>query len=141
VSFERWRFFVEASTSREQRMTASDEPGVGADVQLVAAGLRTSWALVQGGFELAPCVALTLEHLRAQGTGDEIAPRSADATWLAAGIGVQVRWRLVSWFGLFGGVSGQIEGSRPTITVDGVGTLGQTWPASLTVMVGPEWIL
>jgi hypothetical protein len=141
VSFERWRFLVEGTVWRTEHLTASDEPSIGADVHHFTAGLGACWAMLPGRLELSPCAVVTVEHLSARGTGEHIASRSANSTWLAAGIGVQARWRLVSWFGLFGGVSGQIEGSRPVIAIDGVGRLGQTWPASLTVMVGPEWIL
>jgi hypothetical protein len=38
-------------------------------------------------------------------------------------------------------VSGQIEGSRPRIAIDDVGTLGQVRSISLMVAAGVEWIL
>jgi len=140
ASFHRWRFLVEGAVWRTQRMTASDEPGVGADVGLITVGPRACWAAVQGRFELAPCLVLTVQHLWAEGSGDHIAPRSAEATWLAAGAGAQARWRLAAWFALVGRVSAQVETSRPIVAIDGVGTLGQIGPVSLTLALGPEWI-
>jgi len=140
ASVARWRFLVEGAVWRTQRMTASDEPGVGADVGLITVGPRACWAAVQGRFELAPCLVLTVQHLWAEGSGDHIAPRSAEATWLAAGAGAQARWRLAAWFALVGRVSAQVETSRPIVAIDGVGTLGQIGPVSLTLALGPEWI-
>jgi hypothetical protein len=122
-------------------MKASEEPGTGADVQRFAADLEACWALLPGRFEVAPCLTFGLEHVSARGSGDHISPRTGSILWPAAGVGLQARWRLLTWFGLFGGVNGQIEGSRARIAIDGVGVLGQMWPASLTVTLGPEWIL
>jgi hypothetical protein len=141
VSFERLRILVEGSAFRSQRMTAKDDPGTGADVHRIAAGLQGCWAFSGGHFEVAPCLTFSLEHLNGRGSGEHIAPRTGSVTWPAAGIGVQARWRILSWFGLFGAAGGQVEGSRPRLAIDGVGTLGQTWPGSLTVTLGPEWIL
>lgn len=141
VSLDRFRVLVEGSVWRSQRVTASDDPGTGADVQRFAAGLEACWALLPGRFEVAPCLTFGLEHLRARGSGDHVAPRTGGILWPAAGVGLNARWRLLAWFGLFGGVNGQIEGSRPRLAIDGVGVLGQMLPASLTVTLGPEWIL
>lgn len=140
ASFDRWRFLVEGAVWRTQQMMASDEPGVGADVSHVSIAPRACWAAVQGSFELAPCVAIDVEHLWAEGFGDHIAPRTEEATWLAVGAGADARWRLAAWFALFGRLSAQFETSRPIVAIDGVGTLGQIGPVSLTFALGPEWI-
>jgi hypothetical protein len=140
ASFDRWRFLVEGDLWRTQRMTASDEPSVGADVGLISVGPRACWAALQGNFELAPCLVLTVQHLSAEGSGDHIAPRTAEATWLAAGAGARARWRLAAWFALVGRLSAEVETSRPIVAIDGVGTLGQIGPVSLTLALGPEWI-
>jgi hypothetical protein len=121
-------------------VTASDEPSIGADVQLISFGLRPCWALLEGRFDLAPCLSFTVEHVRAEGSGDHIASRTADATWIAAGIGAQARLRATSWFAVVGRVSAEAETSRPLIAIDGVGTLGQIWPVSIRLLLGPEWI-
>lgn len=141
VSFDRWRFLVDGSIWRTQRMTASDDPGISADVGLIAVGGRTCWAALHGRVDVGPCVTLTVEHLRARGGGDHIAPRTAESIWFAAGIGAEARWRLAPWFALDARVGAELETSRPRIAIDGVGTLGQVGPASVTVMLGPEWIL
>jgi hypothetical protein len=140
ASVGRWRFLVEGALWRAQHMTARDEPGAGADVRLITVGPRMCWAAIQGVFDLAPCLTLTVEHVWAEGTGEHIAPRTAETTWLAAGIGVGTRWRMNSWFALAGRASAEIETSRPKITIDGVGQIGRLGPAALTVMLGPEWI-
>ncbi len=141
VSFERLRVLVEGGVWHSQHLTASDEPGTGADVQRVAAGLEGCWAFSSERFEVAPCLTFGLEHLRARGSGDHVAPRTGSITWPAAGVGVRARWRFLSRVGLFGAMSAEVEGSRPRLAVDGVGTLAQMWPGSLTVTLGLEWIL
>lgn len=141
ASFARWRFLAEGTGWLGQRMTVRDDPSIRADVHLVAAGLLTCWEAVRGRFGLAPCVVMTVEHLWARGTGPHVTPRTADATWIAPGLGGQAFWHPVPWFGLVGQVTAQIEASRPRIAIDGVGTLGRTQPASMALAIGLEWIL
>jgi hypothetical protein len=141
ITLERWRFLVEGTLWKKQRLSASDDPGVSAGVQLFAAGLRTCWAAFEGPLQLGPCATLTVEHVRTRGDGDHVLPATANVTWLAGGIGAEGWWRLAPWLGLVGGLSGQIEGSRPRIVIDDVGTLGQVRPVSMTLTVGVEWIL
>jgi hypothetical protein len=141
VSLDRLRLLGEGRVFGAARMTARDEPGTGADVQLAAAGFRACWAALEGPIELSPCLAVTAQHLRARGHGDHIVPRTAESTWVAAGVGAELRWRLTSWFGLIAAGIGQVEASRPRIAIDGVGILGQIGWGSVLVMAGPEWIL
>jgi hypothetical protein len=141
VSFESWRFLLEGAEWLRQNLPAKDIPGYGADIDRATVTLRTCRAQRVAAFELAPCVALSLEHVSARGTGAHVAPRSEQATLLGVGAGAQGRLYLARWFSLILGVDAQIETSRPQLSIDGVGTVGQLGPAVFTVMVGPEWIL
>jgi hypothetical protein len=125
----------------KQALKAPDQPDVGATVQRFEAAVRSCRAVPFGDFELAPCLRVSVQHLSTRGTGGHVAARTAETTWVAAGAGVQARYQLRHWFRVFGGVDVQVQTSRPRISVDGVGSLGQLWPAALTITVGSEWIL
>ena len=103
--------------------------------------LRACRTVVRSRIELAPCVALSLEHLSARGYGPQIAPSSESALWIAAGGGGQARLPLAPWLTLVAGLDVQIQTSRPVITIDGVGSIEQLGPVAGTVLVGSEWIL
>lgn len=140
LSFEHWRFYLQERAWLKQPF-ASDEADVGASIARFDATLWTCRALVLGDFEAAPCLTLGVQHVAARGTGTYVTPRTATATWFAAGVGLRVRYTLGSWFSLGAGVDGEYEVSRPQITVDDVGRLGRFAPAAVTITVGPEWIL
>jgi hypothetical protein len=141
VSYESWRFLLGGAEWLRQNMPAKDIPGYGADIDRATLTLRTCRAQRVSLFELAPCVVLSLEHVSARGTGAHVAPRSEQATGLGVGAGAQGRLYLARWFSLIVGVDAQIETSRPQLSIDGVGAVGQLGPAAFTVVVGPEWIL
>jgi hypothetical protein len=141
VSYESWRFLIQGAEWLRQNMPAKDIPGYGADIDRATVTLRTCRAQRASVFELAPCVVLSLERVSARGTGAHVAPRSEQATLLGVGAGAQGRLYLARWFSLTVGVDAQIETSRPQLSIDGVGAVGQLGPAAFTVVVGPEWIL
>ncbi|HVU05495.1 MAG TPA: hypothetical protein VHE30_27295 [Polyangiaceae bacterium] len=141
LSFDRVRFFIDAALFRSQRLTASDDPDVGADARVFTVGPRACFTVVQGVFELAPCLSLTVERLRARGSGPHIAPRTAESTWLAPGVRAEARVHLAEWLALVVAAEGRVDASRPVVAVDGVGTLGRVGLASVTGLLGPEWIL
>ncbi|HEY3253923.1 MAG TPA: hypothetical protein VGJ91_08255, partial [Polyangiaceae bacterium] len=122
-------------------MTTEQSPGYGADVDRMTLTLKGCRALRRGAFEVAPCLALSLEHISARGTGAGITARSEQATWLGVGAGAQGRVYLANWFSLLVGVDAQVETAHPRISIDGVGNLGQLGLAAFTLTLGPEWIL
>jgi hypothetical protein len=61
--------------------------------------------------------------------------------WLGLGVGVQASIHIFSWFSLALTADGQVEASRPRISIDGVGAVDQGAPAAFTATLGPEWIL
>jgi hypothetical protein len=98
-------------------------------------------SLLVSRFELAPCATVTLVHLSARGQGAHIAPRTAQATWLAAGLGLHARFHVVSWMSLVLSADGELATSRPQFVVDGVGQVRTLGPGAATLGLGTEWIL
>ena len=141
ASYDNWRFSLGGAKWQRQSVPAGDFPGFGADVDRLTATLRACPTQRFSVVELAPCLALSLEHASARGTGTHLASRSEQASWLALGGAAQARLYLAPWFSLVVGVDALLEASRPQISIDGVGNVAKLGPAAFTVMVGPEWIL
>ena len=80
-----------------------------------------------------PCALLSLEHLSARGTGAHIAAHTAGVTWLALGLGVQVRVYAAPWLSFVLGLTGEVETSRPQVLLDGVGAVETLLPAAASV--------
>jgi hypothetical protein len=121
--------------------TAGQVERYGADIRGYTTALQACRALFGPRFELAPCLLVAIEHISASGTGPHIAEVRADATWVAAGIGVLVRWNVARWLDLLAGIEVAFQTSRPTILIDDVGQVEQLLPVSFTVTLGSEWIL
>ena len=141
ASSANWQFWLEGSEWKKQQVPAGDFPGYSASVRRASASLRGCRASRFSAFELAPCLVVSVEHVSAAGAGENVAPQSQQVNWLSAGVGVQGRVYLGSWFSLTLSVDGVIEASRPRIFIGGVGLVDQIAPAAFTAMVGPEWIL
>ena len=60
---------------------------------------------------------------------------------MTAGAAIQGRLYLASWIRLLAAVGGQVELSRPRISIKGLGSVYQFAPAALTLALGLEWIL
>jgi hypothetical protein len=137
---ERWSMLAEGTYWLTHRLRSASEPGAAANIQRVEAALRTCRAFAFGRFELAPCARLAVQHLWARGTGAHIAPQTAKATWLAVTLGVQARYHIRQWFGVFAGLDAHLHTARPRLSIAELGSLGQLWPAALTISLGGEWI-
>ncbi len=141
VSFADFRFLLEGEKWWEQSVASEDFPGFGADVDRITVTARGCRELRWQRFTVAPCLTLSIEHIRAVGTGPELEPRSQRATWLAPSAGVQGLLHLTSWLSLVASLDAHIEASRPQITIDGLGDVAELAPAAVTIIVGSEWIL
>jgi predicted phosphodiesterase len=110
-----------------------------ADVQRFAAGLRGCHSFLWPRFQIAPCLALSAEHMSARGNGPHIAESEARTTWLAVGFGVQARLPLTRWLNLLAGV----DNTWWDLYADGVrGYEGGSGPESTgtkTVPVPQAW--
>jgi hypothetical protein len=141
IVFDHWTLLAEGGTWLKQTLKAHDQPGAGAKVQRIEAALRGCRAIPFGQFELAPCLRVSLQHTWARGAGAHIAARTAEASWVAAGVGVQARYHFLQWFSVVAGIDAQLETARPRLAIGGVGNLGQLGPAAFTITLGSEWIL
>ena len=141
VRLDRWSFLAEVAAWLRQTLPVSGRAGVGAEVDHIDAGLRSCYAFGWQGFELAPCVSVSLRHVWLRGSGAFIVARSAESTWVAAGVGAQTRLSLSEGLSLIAGLGVQLETSRPRIWIDGVGEVDQLAPASVTFAAGIEWAL
>jgi hypothetical protein len=142
VLIDQWRFVAEGRGWLSQRVTTtSDLEEYGAEIDRFAVTVRACRTVLQSRVELAPCLALSLEHLSARGYGPQITSRTESTLWLAAGGGGQARLPVAPWLTLVAGADIQIQTARPAITIDGVGLVEQLGPVAATVMVGSEWIL
>lgn len=137
----KWQWQLKALSWQRQSVPAPDFPGYGADVARIAADfsacreIRSSWV----GF--SPCLTAGMERVSASGTGKDIASSTQNALGMTAGAVIQGRLYLASWIRLLAAVGGQVELSRPKISIKGLGSVYQFAPAALTVALGLEWIL
>lgn len=141
ASYDAWRLWLEGTDWRHQVVPAKASPGYSADVALLTASLRGCRAWRHSLFEIAPCVVVSLERATASGAGQNVTPQAQHVIWLGLGVGVQASIHIFSWFSLALTADGQVEASRPRISIDGVGAVDQGAPAAFTATLGPEWIL
>ncbi|HEX6242689.1 MAG TPA: hypothetical protein VFZ61_17370 [Polyangiales bacterium] len=139
--FERWSFVAEGTYWLPDQLSSSDQPDAGAELQRIEAGVRSCRAFPFGQFELAPCGRVAVQQLWARGFGTDVTPQTARATWAVIGVGAQARYHFIQWFSVFGGVDAQLQTARPALAIEDLGSLGQLWPAALTLTLGVEWIL
>jgi hypothetical protein len=140
LTFRGWSLVALGQLTRTQDLAFEEYPGFGAELSRMAASLGVCRSFRLGGAELAPCVLLWLEHLRATGTGIDVVPRTKRATWLSPALGFRGHYHLMEWLALVGIVSGRVEGSRPRLSVLGLGEVERLGPAALMVAAGTEWI-
>lgn len=141
LAIDQWRFLAKgAYWFPKQAEVTSDFRQYAADLRLVSATLQVCRALTQGTLELAPCASVSALHLSARGQGAHIAAHEAQATWIAAGVGADARLHVASWLSLLVGVAGELETSRPRLSLGGVGPVATLWPAAGVLTAGAEWI-
>ena len=149
LEYANWQLQLQGISWQRQNVPAPGFPGYGADVDRIGAAFwgcrefRGSWL----GF--SPCITVGLERVSARGTGRNIAQSTENAFGMTAGVGAQGRVYLASWIRLLMAAGGQIELSRPQISIGGEATAYTSYrievyqfaPAALSVAVGLEWIL
>jgi hypothetical protein len=141
ATFDRWRFLAKGTAwLLQHKSTTIGFQDDGADIHRTTFTLEACRALVLSRLELAPCALVSLEHISARGTGAHIAARTARLTWFAGGLGVQARFYVTPWLALTASIDGQLETSRPELSLDGLGGVAHLFPAAATGTMGPEWI-
>lgn len=137
-----WRFVLSGRAWLEQSVNASDpNANFGAELQRLTGELVACRGFRSYDFEIAPCLGLALEHLKAEGFGESVTPASQRAIWLAPGAGVVGHYYAMESLAFFLGVTGYVELSRPRIVVEGLGEVAQLSPVALSFTIGAEWIL
>ena len=140
LDFGSWRVSLEGQLWLKQTLEPV-EAGPRAELQRVSAGVRGCRTLLPGRLTLAPCLRVGFEHMWARGAGPHVAARSAGASWLAFGAGLQARLGLTGWLGVVAQVDGQLAAARPRFTLSGSDDLGQRGQLALRFCLGAEWIL
>jgi hypothetical protein len=142
ASVDRWRFLARGTAWLSQHSPGADEfEPYGARTRRTSLTLLGCRSLFASRFEISPCASVSLSHLSARGEGEHIAPRTATATWVAAGLGLHARFHVVSWMSLVLSADGEFGTSRPRFVVDGVGQVQALAPGAATFGLGTEWIL
>jgi len=141
LQYEAWRFLLSGALWLGQDYEPGPFVGYGAHFGRFSGELSAcrSWGFT--GFELAPCLQLTLDDVAARGTGVGIASTNPRTAWLSVGAGLQGLWALNSRASLIFGVNGRIATSRPRFVSEGIGEISQVGPAALGVVLGCEWRL
>lgn len=118
LSFDRWRFLAEGRLWASQHETTTQR-GYEYDVELkrFSATARGCRAVLGDRFELAPCALASIHHLSATGSGHSLMGSTDTATWAAVGVGARSRFLITPWLGLVAAVDGELEFSRPEVSV------------------------
>lgn len=141
ASIDQWRFLLRGTAWLPEHVSRTDDfQQYGAEVQRTSLTLLSCRTLLHSRFEVAPCATLSLAHLSARGEGAHIAPRTAQVTWVAAGLGLHARFHVVSWLSLLLVAEGELAGSRPELVLGGVGPVETLLPGAATLGLGSEWI-
>jgi hypothetical protein len=148
LEYASWQLQLKGITWQRQNVPAPGVLGYGADVDRVGAAFWGCREFRGFRFGFSPCITVGMERVSATGTGLAIS-NTQHAIGMTAGAGAQGRVYLARWIRLLMAVGGQIELSRPQITINGEGApyssnqfkLYQFAPAALAVGLGLEWIL
>ena len=122
--------------SAQSKTTATS--AAGARFNLLVAGARGCWALVQGPVELSPCVGLDLQTMSAKGFGATQNNYEANGAWMSAAAGGLFRLPLASWFALRADVDAIVPFSRPTFVVEGDGAVHRPSAIGARAGIGAE---
>lgn len=141
VLLDDFRFIADATLRLRRRLTLEERPSVGARIDRFDLRARVCRAFAFGRIELAPCAQLSMSHLWARGTGVHVRAQTVESTWMGAGAGAQARLLLAPWLDICAAIDARLEISRPRISVDGAGDLGQLGPVTVDLSAGLEWIL
>jgi hypothetical protein len=141
VWLEGWVLVAGAKLWLPQALELEDRPTVGARIERIDANVQACRGFPFGRVELAPCATISLEHVRAHGTGSNVRAKTATSTWVSAGAGMTLRWGLHEWLGVFGAIQARFHGARPRLSIEGIGRIGQLGPVAIELSVGPELIL
>lgn len=139
-SVPHWRFAASFELPRSQHLSLPGSSGAGAELQHWAVESWTCRAWHAERFELAPCLLIGWDRLKASGTGPDVTGRSERVGWLSVGAAALGRWYVADWFALAASVGAKVESARPTISIDGLSEDRRLERVALTFRAGPVWI-
>jgi len=140
VALESWRIAA-GGTLWLRQTVESARPETGAELARFTARVHGCRGIRVGPADVAPCLSLSVEHLRARGYGPYVRGASAQATWLAIGAGLQARFPLTTWLNVLGSVDLKLQAAQPRLSIDGLGEISKLGWAAAELSLGSEWIL
>jgi hypothetical protein len=145
VRHEAWRFLASGTLWLAQEYEPGPFLGYGAHFGRVSGELSVCRGWRFTGFELAPCVLLSLDDVSARGTGVGISSTNPRTAWVSVGAGVQGLWSLSRKVALVFGINARVATSKPRFVSasvgQGDGEIAQVGPAALGAILGCEWLL
>ena len=136
-----WRFLISGTFWLAQEYQPGPFVGYGAQFGRTSGELSGCRGFQVAGFELSPCVLVTVDSVSARGTGAGISSTNPRTALLSAGAGLQGLWSLGRHAALVFGVNGRVATSRPRFVSEGVGEISQVGPAAVGLVLGCEWLL
>jgi hypothetical protein len=141
VRYGSWRAVLAGHVSQKQTVNAPEPNDTsGAELERLTGELSACHGWGSREAEIAPCVAVALEHVTARGFGESVAPQSARATWAAVGAGVTAHFYPTKFLAIFGTFTGYVELSRPSLVIEGLGDVAELEPFAAGAALGAEWI-
>jgi len=151
LEYAHWQLQLKGISWQRQNVPAPGFPGYGADVDRIGVAswgcreFRSVW------FGLSPCITVGLERVSATGAGPNVAKGTRQLFEMSVGAGAQGRIYVASWLRLVVAAGGQIQLSRPQLSVAGAQPAAylepygfevyRFAPAVGSIAVGLEWIL
>ena len=136
-----WRILASGSLWLAQDYDPGPFSGYGAHFGRVSGELSGCRGFPLTGFELAPCLVLTLDDVSARGTGVGISSTSPRTAWVSIGAGLEGRWWLNRNAALVFGLNGRLATSKPRFISESIGDIWQVPAGALGAVLGCEWVL
>ncbi|HEY3495663.1 MAG TPA: hypothetical protein VGK73_13290, partial [Polyangiaceae bacterium] len=140
IRYGGWRVAAAGRIFLDDTLWSAELPDVGAKVRRTTVSLWTCHGWRTRRLEFSPCFAMAFEHVKASGTGPGVSPSSARSSSLLLGGGATVHFHPADWVAIAVLLEAGVATSRPRVTVDGLGEVGQLGPAYFGFGLGPEWI-
>ena len=137
---QQWRLVASFTFPRDQQLGLAGLAGGGAELEHWAAEAWICRAFRSATLELAPCLLIGWENLKASGNGPGVEARSERTSWVSGGAAATGRWYVADWFAFAASVGAKVQGARPTISIEGLGDYGRMKPVSFDLRAGPVWI-
>jgi hypothetical protein len=139
-SYDQWRMLLLGRIYRSQTVWSELSPDTGAEIDRRAVSFSACRQLRAGAFAWAPCAALELEQVSAQGIGVGIAQQTSRAWVPVFGVSPAGYVYFAPWLALQGSLSLSVASARPRVVIDGFGPVQQLGALRAGAALGLEWI-